>query len=159
MPKEINQDKKKVPTKSENKPNRDPLDRYFYDDVLAETSSFFKNPRMLALLNRNWFPRVDISETNDEVKVIADVPGVDPKDINIDIRDRTLTISGTIERESKNERPYRYERTYGEFRRELTLPARVKEDQIKAICKEGVLSVTLPKTEEEKRKRITIEQE
>lgn len=153
-----NINKDKSPTRYEERPSRDMFDGVFDDDFGMGPFGFFRNPRMLSLLNRNWFPRIDVSETNDEVKVIADVPGVGPENINIDIRERVFTISGIISRESKlDEKPYRYERSYGEFRREITLPARVKEQDIKATFKEGVLTIVLPKTEEEKRKKITIE--
>ncbi len=102
-------------------------------------------------------PRVDVSETDTEVKVVANVPGINPEDINIDVQDNWMTISGKSEREvetDKSTRPYRYERFFGEFRREFTLPDRVKEDQVKATCKDGVLTITLPKVEGEKRGKV-----
>ncbi|MBI2610203.1 Hsp20/alpha crystallin family protein [Candidatus Giovannonibacteria bacterium] len=107
------------------------------------------------------FPKVDVSETENEIKIVANVPGIDPEKIEIEIDDDTITLSGKIEKETekKDEKVYRYEREYGEFRREFALPARVKTDQVQAKCKDGVLTITLPKTEEEKRKKIKIEKE
>jgi HSP20 family protein len=160
MPKDNKETKDRSPVKQENRSPKEVFDRFLDDDIFSDPFGLFRSPRMLSLFNRNWFPRTDVSETNDEVKVIADVPGVDPDDINIDIRDRVLTIGGTVTRENtSDEKPYRYERSYGEFRREIVLPARVKEEEIRAVYKNGLLTVTLPKTEEEKRKKITIERE
>lgn len=105
------------------------------------------------------FPRVDISETAKEVKVVADIPGVDPDRIEIDVDEDSLVLSGNVskEEEDKGARYYRYEREYGEFRREIALPSRVKPDKVKAKAKNGVLTIVMPKAEEEKRKRIRVE--
>ena len=142
---------------------RDVFDRLFDDRFLLEPFDFFRTaPRMMGQLGRNMFPKVDVSETDKEVKVIADVPGVDPEDIDIDVHDNRMVISGVTERETetdKNTKPYRYERSYGEFRREFMLPSRVNEDQIKAKCKDGVLTITLPKVEGEKKSKIKIEKQ
>lgn len=108
------------------------------------------------------FPKVDVEETDNEIKVTANVPGVDPKDINIEVGDDYLSLSGKIEKENKDEKNgkvYRYEREYGEFRREFSLPARVNKDAIVAKSKNGVLTITLPKSEEEMKKRVRIDVE
>jgi len=108
------------------------------------------------------FPRVDVEETDDEIRVTANVPGIDPSNINVEVGDDYLSLSGKIEKEDKEEKKgkvYRYEREYGEFRREFALPARVKKDDIVAKSKNGVLTITLPKSEEELRKRVKIEVE
>lgn len=108
------------------------------------------------------FPRVDISENNTEVKVVADVPGVDPDTIDIDVDGNWMAIRGRVDRESESdtsEEPHRYERYVGEFRREFALPTSVKEDAIRASYRAGVLTIILPKFEEERRKRIPIEKE
>jgi Molecular chaperone (small heat shock protein) len=105
------------------------------------------------------FPRVDILETDKEVRVVADIPGVDPDAVDIEVRDNWMKISGQVDRESETgdgEQPYRYERYTGEFRREFALPVSVKEEEVSAEYKEGVLTVTLPKAEEQKRKKIII---
>lgn len=109
------------------------------------------------------FPKVDVEETDNEIRVTANVPGIDPQNVNVEVGDDYLSLSGKIEKESKEEnkkgKVYRYEREYGEFRREFALPARVKKDGIVAKFKNGVLTVTLPKSEEEIKKRVKVEVE
>jgi len=107
------------------------------------------------------FPKVDVSETDDEIKVVANIPGIDPDKIDIEVGDDYLSLSGKIEKETKDEKGkmYRYEREYGEFRREFALPTRVNKDGIKAVAKNGVLSIRLPKSEDERKSRIKVEVE
>jgi len=108
------------------------------------------------------FPRVDVEETDNEIKVMANVPGIDPRDIDVEVGDDYISLSGKIDKEDKEEKKgkvYRYEREYGEFRREFALPARVNKDSIVAKSKNGVLTITLPKSEEEIKKRVKIEVE
>lgn len=138
---------------------RDVFDRVFDERAWLEPLEFLRAPRLLSRFDKVFFPRIDISETDTEVTVVADVPGVNPDDIDIDVREHRMSIRGKIEREAEtgDRKPYSYERTYGSFRREFNLPARVKEDQVKAVYKDGTLTVTLQKVEEEKRKRIPIE--
>jgi HSP20 family protein len=106
----------------------------------------------------NWNPAVDIYEENDNIVVKAEIPGVDKKSINVDVKDRVLTIKGerSEDNEVNEERYYRRERTYGRFERAFTLPADVKTDDIKAEYKDGVLKVLVPKPEVQKPKQITI---
>lgn len=112
------------------------------------------------LFSKQFIPRVDLSETQTHVKVVADVPGVNPDDIDIDVQNNRMIISGSTKRESSpDERPYRYERTYGEFRREFTLPSEVKKEDAKAVYKNGTLTITLPKTETKKGSKIEIEKQ
>lgn len=107
------------------------------------------------------FPKVNISETEDAVKITADIPGLDPDKIEIEAMDDSISFSGKIEKETeqKNEKFYRYERGYGEFRRMFALPIRVKADKISAKSKNGVLIVILPKADEEKKKKVKVEAE
>lgn len=80
--------------------------------------------------------------------------------MDIDVRENRIRISGKVERETEtnaDERPYRYERTFGAFHREYTLPSRVDESAARATCKNGVLTIILPKKPEDQRKKITIE--
>jgi HSP20 family protein len=103
--------------------------------------------------NSNTFsPRVDVTEDNENLYVHAEVPGVDKNDIKISIVGDVLTISGEKKSEEKDEKTnyYRLERNYGAFTRSFTLPSEVVVDKIAAEYKEGVLNVTLPKTEEAK---------
>ena len=103
--------------------------------------------------NSNSFsPRVDVTEDKENLYVHAEVPGVDKNDIKISIVDDVLTISGVKKSEEKDEKKnyYRIERNFGAFTRSFTLPSEVVVDKIAAEYKEGVLVVTLPKTEEAK---------
>ena len=97
-------------------------------------------------------PRVDVTEDNENLYVHAEVPGVDKNDIKINLVGDVLTISGEKKSEQKDEKKnyYRIERNYGAFSRSFTLPAEVIYDKITADYKEGVLTITLPKTEEAK---------
>ncbi len=105
-----------------------------------------------------WSPRVDISETDDEYIVRAEVPGVSKDDIKVTIKDNVLTISGEKkqEKESKGENFHRVERVYGTFSRTFTLPGVVKVDKVEAKFKDGVLTIKLPKVEEAKAKEIEV---
>lgn len=107
------------------------------------------------------FPKVDISETEKEIKITANVPGIDSDKIDIDVGDDYISISGRTEKkeEEKNKKIYRYEREYGEFRREFSLPSRVKKDNVSAKVKNGVLTIVLPKAEEEKKSKIKVKAE
>jgi HSP20 family protein len=108
------------------------------------------------------FPKVDVEETESEIRVTANVPGIQPEAISVEVGDDYLSLSGKIDRENKEEKDgkiYRIEREFGEFRREFSLPARVNKDGIVAKTKNGVLSIILPKSEEEKKKKIKIETE
>jgi HSP20 family protein len=105
-----------------------------------------------------WAPAVDIYETEDSYVVSADLPGMNKEDIQIDLRDSTLTIKGEKKfvEEVKRDHYVRIERAYGTFVRSFTLPQTVDADGIKANYKDGVLTLTLPKTEQAKPKQIKI---
>lgn len=100
----------------------------------------------------SFSPRVDVSETDAEVKVTAELPGLDEKDIEVTLEDEALTIKGEKkdEREEKTEQSYHIERTYGSFHRVIPLPAQVETGKVKAGFKKGVLTITLPKTAPQK---------
>ncbi|MDX1536032.1 MAG: Hsp20/alpha crystallin family protein [Candidatus Spechtbacterales bacterium] len=104
------------------------------------------------------FPKLDISETNKEVKVTANVPGVDSDNIEVEVDENSMRISGKAEKEEKqkDEKFYSYEREYGEFYREFALPADVDPDKVKADMKDGVLTVTVPKITKQRRKKAKI---
>jgi HSP20 family protein len=108
-------------------------------------------------------PRVDVAETDTELVVSADLPGLEEKDLRVTVDDDVLSIRGTRqeEREEKKRSYHLMERSYGEFQRSIPLPADVDPDRVKASFKKGVLTVTLPKRPEAqaKRKAITIETE
>jgi HSP20 family protein len=108
--------------------------------------SFFRGLGRPLAGYKAW-PVVDIADKDDAVVVRAEVPGCKAEDIDISIYGNTLTISGE-KKESKEEKEkgyYHVESSYGSFRREMTLPADVDESKIDAVCKDGVLTITLPK--------------
>lgn len=106
-----------------------------------------------------WAPCVDISETKDDLVITAEIPGMNKKDIKISLNDNILTLRGKREQEKKTdeENYHRIERSYGAFHRSFTLPTTVKQDQVKATYKDGILQINLPKAEEAKPKEIGIE--
>jgi HSP20 family protein len=106
-----------------------------------------------------WIPAVDVSETEDAIKVMVEAPGVEKEDIKISVQNNVLTIRGEkkMERETSEENYHRIERVYGTFYRALELPTVVQADQVKASFKDGVLTVSIPKSEEVKPKEIPIE--
>ena len=95
----------------------------------------------------SWLPPVNISETADTVTLEAELPGIDPSDIDISVSGDTLTIKGQKKREEerKGEQWHRVERNYGSFTRSFQLPAAIAADKVAADYKNGVLRVTLPK--------------
>ncbi|MBL7140773.1 MAG: Hsp20/alpha crystallin family protein [Planctomycetes bacterium] len=105
-----------------------------------------------------WAPALDVSESGDAVLVHAEIPGIDPKEIEISVVGDTLTIRGEKkdETEQKGRNYHRVERRYGAFTRSLALPASVHPDQVTATARQGVLEIRLPKREEAKARRIEI---
>ena len=104
-------------------------------------------------------PRVDVAETEDKVQVSAELPGIDPENVDVSIAHDVLTISGEKreEREEKKRDYHRIERSYGSFRRSVPLPTEVDTDKAEAHFKNGLLTITLPKTEKARaRKKITV---
>ena len=107
----------------------------------------------------SWLPAVDVFDTQDAVVLKAELAGMNPDDIQIEVEDNVLTIQGERKFEEKvdEERYYRVERRFGSFQRSLALPQGVKADQIEAAYDEGILTVTVPKAEQEKPKRIEVQ--
>ena len=95
----------------------------------------------------DWIPQLDVSETADAVKVYAEIPGIDPKEIHVTLEGQLLTVKGEKKQEhdEKDERFYRTERMYGSFVRTIRLPAPVENAKVKATFKNGILTVMLPK--------------
>ncbi len=121
--------------------------RKFFEDFDSPFFGDLSWPRF----NSNVFtPRVDVTEDNDNLYVTAEVPGVEKQDVKVSVVGDVLTISGEKKTEQRDEKKnyYRIERNYGSFSRSFTLPAEVMVDRIAAEYKDGVLHVTLPKTEE-----------
>jgi HSP20 family protein len=94
-----------------------------------------------------FWPQVDVTETDKEIKVCAEIPGAESKDIDVSVEEGMLTIKGEkkYEREENEKGQYRMERNYGAFERTIALPAEVDEAKAKAEFKKGVLRLTLPK--------------
>jgi len=106
-----------------------------------------------------WIPRVDVNESDKEITIDVELPGIDRKDVKVEVRDNTLTISGErkSERKTEEENCCVAERHYGRFERSFTLTDTVDANNISAKYKDGVLSLALPKTEKAIPKEIAIE--
>jgi len=105
-----------------------------------------------------WSPAVDIFETEGEIVVKAELPGMDRKDIALNLEKNVLTLRGErrFAKEAKDDNYHRIERSYGAFSRAFSIPATVDEEKINADYKEGVLKIVLPKKEQVKPKQIRI---
>jgi HSP20 family protein len=129
---------------------RDELDRLFESPwtELAYTSQLLSG----------WTPALDIHEDKDNFIVRAELPGMRREDIGVSLHDGALSLSGERKMEKKFEEAevYRTERFFGKFQRTVSLPAAVAADKVKAQYKDGVLTITLPKTEEAKPKQIDV---
>lgn len=105
-----------------------------------------------------WLPAVDIYEQGDNLVLQAEVPGVGRDDLDVRVEGNVLTLSGERkqQKEIKDEQFHRLERSYGKFVRSFTLPVGIDTDRIKAEFRDGLLTLTLPKAEEAKPKRIKV---
>jgi len=103
-------------------------------------------------------PAVDVYEDPEGIMITAEVPGIDPKDVEVKVEDGTLTMSGTrkLENEEKKENYHRIERSYGSFYRSFSLPPTVDVEKIEAETKNGVLRIKLPRREESKPRTISV---
>jgi HSP20 family protein len=112
-------------------------------------SSFFDQPFFSRMSDGTLKPTLDLGANNKEYSITVEVPGVDKKDVKLEIVNNTLTISGEKkqEKEEKDKDYYRVERSYGSFRRVLSLPEDADQNGIKAKFKNGVLTVTMPRKE------------
>ncbi|HTR42437.1 MAG TPA: Hsp20/alpha crystallin family protein [Pseudomonadales bacterium] len=126
---------------------RDEIDRLF-EAPLSRTSEFL-----------GWTPAFDVYEEKDNYVVKAELPGMKKEDISVSLHDGNLIISGERKGETKGEgtEVYRAERYFGKFQRAVSLPALVAANQVKAEYKDGILTVTLPKSEEAKPKQIQVD--
>jgi HSP20 family protein len=108
--------------------------------------------------SRRWIPAMDLLETDDDFVLRADLPGMSESDVNIELEDNILTVSGErkTEHEENREGFYRVERAFGSFSRSLTLPKGINPDAVNASFDRGVLEVRVPKPEQRKPRRISI---
>lgn len=106
-----------------------------------------------------WAPVVDIYENEDEIVLSAEIPGVDMEDVDVQVRDNTLTLKGErkMEKPVKQENYHRVERAYGPFMRAFSLPASVDQERISAHYARGVLEIKMPKTARSKPSQIKID--
>jgi HSP20 family protein len=135
------------------------LDRW--SNLRDELNSLFDLP-FLTNFNRQdlfggWSPALDLYQNNDNLVAVLELPGMRKEDFEISLHDGMLTISGERKSSSSNgDKAERTERYVGTFRRSITLPARVDANRVSATYRDGILTVTLPKAEEAKPKRIEI---
>jgi HSP20 family protein len=108
---------------------------------------------------RRWIPAMDLVETDDHFVLKADLPGLAEGDVSVEVEDNVLTVSGErkSEHEDKREGYVRVERSYGAFRRSLTLPDGIDPEAVTASFDKGVLEVRIPKPEERKPRRVAIQ--
>jgi HSP20 family protein len=106
----------------------------------------------------NFKPAVDVYDNDKDIVIKAELPGMDKKDMVVQVNGRFLTLKGerSSENEVKEDKYHRRERSYGKFERVFTLPAEVDPDKITADYKDGVLKIHIPKPEEQKPKQITV---
>ena len=111
------------------------------------------------LSTRTWAPPVDIYENENDIVLKAELPGIEPKDVEVKVEDNTLYLKGErkFEKEVKNESYHRVERSYGSFARSFSLPNSISTDKVKAEFKDGLLTLTLPKREEAKPRTVKID--
>lgn len=128
---------------------RDPFFRRFFDVVNDEV---FAN-------DSTWHPALDLVEEKDRLVVSIEAPGIDAKDVQIDLQEEMLTVQGErkFEREENDGKFLKRELRYGAFTRTLQLPYRVQSEHVKAQYKNGVLTISLPKAEEHVGRQIPVE--
>jgi len=108
---------------------------------------------------RRWIPAMDLVEIDDHFVLKADLPGLDEQDVHLEVEDGVLTVSGErkIDHEEKKEGFYRVERSFGSFRRSLSLPEGVNAEAVSASFDKGVLEVRIPKPEQSKPRKVSIQ--
>lgn len=128
------------------------MDDFFksYNRALA------RNQSQEGMLSADWSPSVDITESDKEFLIKAELPEVKKEDINVNVNNGVVTLSGERKSETRDEKEHRIERFYGSFSRSFSLPENVNEDDILAENKEGMLYLHLPKSEVEKPKKIEV---
>lgn len=129
------------------------MERFMDDMWRRPFPSLFGRERWLPIKPLSIrMPSLDVYEEKDTVVVKAELPGMKKEEVEINLAGETLTIKG----EKKEDDYYRRERSYGSFLRSVALPCEVKNDEIKASFKDGVLEIRMPKTEEAKKKSVSV---
>ncbi|KPK35097.1 MAG: heat-shock protein [Nitrospira bacterium SG8_35_1] len=131
----------------------DVFDRY------SKTLSWPRFGRQEVMTRGDWIPRVDITETDKEFIIKADLPEVKKEEVKISVDNGVLSIQGERkqEKEEKNKKFHRVERFYGNFTRSFTIPENVDETNVEASFKDGTLTIQLPKTTKSKPKAVNVE--
>lgn len=129
---------------------REPFSRLF--------DTFFNDLQGEEVANRGWMPPVDIQETEEGYRLQAELPGLTKDDINITLENNVLRLSGErkFEKDAKKENYHRIERTYGTFTRAFALPQQVNPEGVHAAFENGILTLTVPKAEQAKPRKINI---
>ena len=129
-----------------------------FDRLFRDAFSSVLPVREGELPTRAWAPAVDICENENNIVLKAELPGVDPKDVEVRVEDNTLYLKGErkFEKDTKEENYHRIERSYGSFARSFALPNSIDAEKVAAEYQDGLLTLTLPKREETKPKTIKI---
>lgn len=137
--------------------NGGPMDA-FRQEMDDWTRRFFGAPLLESAVPQLWAPAVDVEENEKELVVKADLPGVDPKDVEITVADGSLFLRGKKkeEHEEKGKNFRRVERFEGEFYREVAMPAGVDAEKVSATCNKGVVTITIPKKAAAQAKKIAV---
>ena len=143
-----------ITTRRENR-----LGTRFQDEMNNIFARFLGDNDLLWSENRTFWPAIDVAEHEGEVVVKAEVPGCKPEEVEILVQDHIMTIKGEKKdrTEEKKENYYHLESRHGVFRRDITLPAEINAEKIQAKYQDGVLTITMPKTEKAKARQIKIE--
>lgn len=131
--------------------NREPFFRLF-------DTFFNEGGQGEEVATRSWLPPVDIQETEEGFRLMAELPGLTREDINITLENNVLRLTGErkFEKDVKKESYHRVERSYGSFARSFVLPQQVSSDKVQAAFENGVLTITVPKAEQAKPRKIEI---
>ncbi len=130
----------------------------FFDTFNERVSELFGDLRQESP-RKTWYPALDLVEEKDRLVVHLELPGVDPKSVQIHLQGDVLTVSGERKDdfEAKDSKVLKREHVYGAFQRALQLPFRVVADKVKATCEKGVMSISMPKVEEQVGRQIQVE--
>lgn len=148
------------------KPMRDPIRRFRdeMDSMMERFDRFFKEPFFsdtLSIFERDSFtPACNIEELDDRYKIIAEMPGVDPDNIEIELDDYSISIKGQreekLETKDEGKQMHMVEHSYGSYYRSFTLPENIDADNISAEYKNGILTIDIPKTQDTNKRKISI---
>ncbi|TET32641.1 MAG: Hsp20/alpha crystallin family protein [Planctomycetota bacterium] len=136
------------------------LPSLFSDDFGKLFEDFWGDFRLAPAKTGEWMPAIDISETDSEFTVKVEVPGIDPEDVDVSLAGDVLKISGEKKEEHEEEEKnyHRIERSYGSFMRIIKLPPSADSSKVDAASKDGIVTLTIAKREEEKEKKIEIKE-